>query len=189
MQQFEQQLFIEKLELELEAQLQEALKVFQNLPEDTLIKSAANGGWSIAECFEHLNTYAEFYQPRIRKALAGNKPINFQVSFNHSWIGQYFITMMDASKSKKKYKAIKKHRPMAIKNPHEVLAKFIQHLEDLVELLKAAHSKELQKIKISTSLSSFIKMNAGDTLQFLLTHNRRHINQAKGSFELSCPTP
>jgi uncharacterized damage-inducible protein DinB len=174
-----QESLINTLESELEIQLKEILEVFQNLPEHTLTKTPATGGWSIAECFEHLNTYAEFYQPRIRKALIENKTIDHQVGFNHSWIGQYFITMMDASKSKKKYKAIKKHRPVLTKNPHLVIATFIQHLEDLVSLLKLARSRELQKIKVSTSLSSFIKMNAGDTLQFLLTHNRRHINQAK----------
>jgi uncharacterized damage-inducible protein DinB len=178
MQQFEQELFIDKLELELEAQVQEVIKVFQNLPEDTLRKPATNSGWSIAECFEHLNTYADYYQPRIRKSLNEKETTLDSITFSHSWIGQYFIAMMDASKSNKKYKAIKKHRPVLTKNPHEVLAIFIQHLEDLVILLKVARSKKLQSIKISTSLSSFIKMNAGDTLQFLLTHNRRHINQA-----------
>lgn len=178
MQKFKQELFIDKLELELEAQVQEVIKIFQNLPEDTLRKSATNGGWSIAECFEHLNTYANYYQPRIRKALNEKETTLDSITFSHSWIGLYFITMMDASKSKKKYKAIKKHRPVSIKNPHTVLATFIQHLEDLVILLKLARSKELQRTKISTSLSSFIKINAGDALQFLLTHNRRHINQA-----------
>jgi uncharacterized damage-inducible protein DinB len=179
MQQFEQQTFIDNLEVELESQLREVLEVFQNLPEDILRKSAANGGWSIAECFEHLNTYADYYQSRIRKALNEKEVVLHSITFSHSWIGRYFINMMDGSKSKKKYKAIKKHRPVLTKNSHEVLATFIQHLEDFVSLLKLARPKELQRIKVNTSLSSFIKMNAGDTLQFLLTHNRRHINQAK----------
>jgi uncharacterized damage-inducible protein DinB len=174
-----QESLINSLETELEVQLQEILKIFQNLPEDTLQKPTANGGWSIAECFEHLNTYADYYQPKIRKALSEKEAAQHSIAFSHSWIGQYFINMMDASKSKKKYKAIKKHRPVSSKNPYAVLATFIQHLEDLLALMKMARSRELQKIKISTSLSSFIKMNAGDTLQFLLTHNRRHINQSK----------
>jgi uncharacterized damage-inducible protein DinB len=173
-----QESLITNLEIELEVQLQEVLKDFQNLPEHMFTKTPAAGGWSIAECFEHLNTYADYYQPKIRKALHEKESVSHSIPFTHSWIGRYFINMMDGSKSKKKYKAIKRHRPVAIENPHEVLAKFIQHLEDLVGLLKAAHSKELQKIKVSTSLSRFIKMNTGDTLQFLLTHNRRHLNQA-----------
>jgi hypothetical protein len=178
MQHFEQELFIDKLESELETQLREVLEVFQNLPEGILQKPAADGGWSITECFEHLNTYADYYQSKIRKALNEKEAARHSITFSYSWIGQYFINMMDSSKSKKKYKAIKKHRPVSAKKPHEVLATFIQHLEDLVVLLRIARAKELQKIKISTSLSSFIKMNAGDTFQFLLTHNRRHINQA-----------
>jgi uncharacterized damage-inducible protein DinB len=179
MKQINQELFINNLEDELEAQLQEILEVFQNFPEHALTKTLATGGWSITECLEHLNTYAEFYQPRIRKALTEKITIGHPVSFSHSWIGEYFIAMMDASKSKKKYKAIKKHRPVSIENPHNVLGNFIQHLEDLVLLLKISRTKELQKIKVSTSLSSFIRMNAGDALLFLLTHNKRHLAQAK----------
>jgi uncharacterized damage-inducible protein DinB len=175
----QQELFINKLESELENQVKEILAVFQNLPDHILNKTPAGRGWSISECFEHLNTYAQFYQPRIRKAFNERSGVDYPTNFSHSWIGKYFIDMMDTSKSQKKYKAIKKHRPTPIKNSHEVLAAFIQHLEDLLLLLKAARESELEKIKISTSLSSLIRMNAGDTLQFLLTHNQRHINQAK----------
>ncbi|HRG80605.1 MAG TPA: DinB family protein, partial [Cyclobacteriaceae bacterium] len=56
--------FINLIEAEVEKQLKEVILVFQNLPEDLLLQPAAEGGWSIVECFAHLNTYAEFYLPR-----------------------------------------------------------------------------------------------------------------------------
>jgi hypothetical protein len=176
----EQSVFIQQLENEIENQLKEVLDIFQNLPESTLLQPSATGGWSIAQCFEHLNTYANFYIPKllqkINQAPAAEEATIF---FKHSWIGHYFITMMDPEKSTKRYKAIKNHRPSDISNPYEILAEFIHHMETLLELLNTAKTRHLQRIKTGTSISSFIKLNAGDTLWFLLIHNKRHLLQAR----------
>jgi len=174
----DQNSFLLKLEIELEQQLTEVLGIFQNLPEEVLTKPSSSGGWSISECMEHLNTYAAYYQPRIRKALEKMEHANTPVFFKHTWLGQYFINMMNADKSPRKFKAIKKHRPLNSKNSHEVIAEFIHHLEDLLSLLKTSSTKNLNKGSVSTSLSAFIRINTGDALQFLLTHNQRHLQQA-----------
>jgi uncharacterized damage-inducible protein DinB len=178
MQEIDQSLFIQNLENELENQLKEVLEVFQNLPGATLLQPSSTGGWSIAECVEHLNTYYRFYLSKLTKELS--QPVNLAspVSFKHSWLGNYFIEMMDIEKSKKKYKAIKKHRPVKLKEPYEILSEFIQHTEDLQALLHQAQTHNLKKIRIGTSISGLLKMNAGDALKFVLTHNKRHIAQA-----------
>lgn len=179
MREMEQSLLINQLENEVENQLKEVLAVFQNLPEEILLQPSATGGWSIAQCFEHLNTYAEFYLPKLKKGIEEKAPQSNTIIFKHTWLGNYFIKMMDIEKSKKKYKAIKKHRPIKIDNPHTAVSHFIQHTENLLTLLKESKKKELRKIYVCTSLSSFIKMNAGDAMRFLLTHNNRHLIQAK----------
>lgn len=171
--------FINQLENEIENQLKEVLTVFQNLPESILLQPSATGGWSIAQCFEHLNTYAEFYLPRIKKSLAQSTALSTPTLFKHTWLGDYFIKMMDIEKSKKKYKAIKRHHPNRIDSPHSVISTFIGHTESLLMMLKEANSKDLRKIYIGTSISSLIKLNMGDAILFVLTHNRRHIIQAK----------
>jgi hypothetical protein len=101
------------------------------------------------------------------------------ILFKHSWIGSYFISMMEPSKSTKRYKSIKKHQPGGISNPYEILAEFIHHMETFLELLPRVQSKNLERIKIGTSISAFIKLNAGDALWFLLIHNKRHLLQAR----------
>lgn len=174
----EQSVFITRLENEIENQLKEVLEIFQNLPESTLLQPSASRGWSIAQCFQHLNTYSNFYIPRLFHKIEKAPDIDSTLYFKHSWIGRYFITMMDPAKGTKHYRAIKKHQPTEISNPHEVLAEFIQHLETLFKLLKALQKKNLQQIKISTSISAFIKLNAGDVFWFLMIHNKRHLLQA-----------
>jgi hypothetical protein len=171
--------FLNQAEHQLEAQLKEVISVFQNLPENVLMKPATNNGWSIIECIEHLNTYAAFYQPQIARAI-DNAPVgNDRETFKHSFLGGYFIKSMDSSRSKKKYKALKIHTPVNIENPNTVIPKFIQHLENMLSFLRQASHKSLGKNSIVTSISSWIKINPGDAIQFLITHNKRHLEQAK----------
>lgn len=170
--------FLNRAEQQVEEQLKEVISVFQNLPEDQLI-SNNNGGWSIAECFDHLNSYADFYLPRLRKSLEKMPPLKGQTTFKHSFLGSYFIKAMDYQQTKKKYKAMRKHRPTIINNPYAVVSMFIQHLEELQKIILQANQKNLMKAIVSTSISPFVKINVGDAIQFVLTHNRRHIEQAR----------
>jgi hypothetical protein len=179
MQKLSQEEFLSQTERQLEEQLKLVISVFQNLPEDTLLKPASNNGWSIAECLAHLNSYAEFYQLRIEKAIDDASTLEAPGIFKHSLLGRYFISSMNPDLSKKKFKAMKKHKPVKILNPDIVVSTFIQHLENMLGLLTKAKHKNLRKTSVSTSISPLLKINPGDALVFLLTHNRRHLEQAK----------
>ncbi|MBL7844924.1 MAG: DinB family protein [Cyclobacteriaceae bacterium] len=171
------------LEQQVEEQLKEVIAVFQNLPEDRLLQPAANGGWSMAECLEHLNTYADFYLPRLQKALSNAPALQQPDRFKHSLLGRYFIAMMNPDKSTKKYKAMKRYRPVTLTDPHAVVSRFIQHLEELLKIVMQAEQKNLMKVNVTTTLSPLIKIPAGDAIQFVLTHNRRHLLQAGRNLE------
>ncbi len=173
-----QEEYLLKLEAILEKQLQEVIAVFQNLPSPTLLQLPAQGGWSIAECFEHLNTYAEYYHPKIQQGMQRAKVVSTLPLFRNTWLGLYFIKTMH-SDNKKKYKAIKQHKPKHIENPSVVISGFIQHQEDLLKLLQESSTKDLKNVKIKTSLAPLIKINVGDAIEFLLVHNQRHIQQAR----------
>lgn len=170
--------FINQLEAEVEEQLKEVIAVFQNLPEDRLLQSSISNGWSIAECFAHLNTYFDFYMPQISKVL-DQAPVDESGVFKHSMLGRYFITMMQPDRGTKKYKAMQRHQPIVIANPHSTISKFIQDLEYMLVLINKARDKNLLRKSVNTSLSAWIKINSGDAMLFILTHNWRHIKQAK----------
>ncbi|GCC50049.1 DinB family protein [Chryseotalea sanaruensis] len=174
-----QEEYLIKLEAILEKQLQEVIAVFQNLPSSTLLQPPAQGGWSIAECFEHLNTYAEYYHPKIQQGFNRPSHATELPLFRNTWLGLYFIKTMNSDSRQKKYKAIKQHQPKPIENPSAAISRFIQHLEDLLKLLHAAGTRDLKSIKLKTSLAPLIKINAGDAIEFLLVHNQRHIQQAR----------
>lgn len=174
-----QEEYIFRLETMLEKQLEEVIAVFQNLPESVLNQKPAPQAWSITGCFDHLNSYAEYYHPKIKRGLENQKESNTTVFFRNTWLGLYFIKAMGIDRQKKKYKAIKQHRPRNTLKPALVISTFIQHLEDLQVLLGNAGTRDLKSIKIKTSLAPLIRINAGDAFEFLLVHTERHLKQAR----------
>jgi hypothetical protein len=106
--------------------------VFNNLDELGLQKSDSDTAWSIAECLAHLNTYGRFYLPKIEAALLdSSKPNN--PDFKSSWLGRYFINMMDPDKNVKKYKATKKHVPAPTLDANDVVEEFIKQQETILK--------------------------------------------------------
>lgn len=175
--------YLYTLEQQVEEQLKEVIAVFQNLPEDRLLQPDANGGWSMAECIEHLNAYGDFYLPRLQKALSNAPALQQPDRFKHSLLSRYFIAMINPGASTKKYKAMKKYRPVGLTDPHAIVSRFIQQLEELLQLIMQAEQKNLMKVNVATTLSPLIKIPAGDAIQFVLMHNRRHLLQARKNLE------
>jgi uncharacterized damage-inducible protein DinB len=169
---------LSNLELQVEKHLASAVRAFQNLSEPDLNQKPPDGGWSIAQCLEHLNTYGDYYLPRIEKAMEkfNGKPSS---EFSSTWLGNYFTKMMDPVTGKRKMKAFAAHVPPSALDGHAVTGKFIQQQETLLQLLRSAKQKDLNKIKIPISISRFIRMKLGDTFRFIIAHNERHVEQAK----------
>jgi uncharacterized damage-inducible protein DinB len=170
---------VDILENKVESHLQQAIQVFQNLNPDHLLQPAANGGWSIAQCLEHLNSYGHFYLPRIQTGLARAKGKPAASTFQSTWLGNYFTRSMDPETGRKKYKAFKGHIPLPDLDAAAVVAAFIQQQEALLACLAQSRQADLNTIKIPISISRWIKLRLGDVLQFLIAHNERHLLQAK----------
>jgi hypothetical protein len=168
---------INELEAHVEKHLSEAIKVYQNLSNGELNKPAQDGGWSIAQCLDHLNSYGDFYLPKMAKGLDDFKGVSSS-TFTSTWLGNYFTKMLDPETGKRKMKAFKAHVPGSDLDGHAVVAKFIQQQESLIQLLRRAKQKDLDKIKIPLSLSKWVKLKLGDTFRFIIAHDERHIQQA-----------
>jgi hypothetical protein len=173
--------FLDTVENQLEEQLKEVISVFQNLSEEILLRPGLNNGWSVAECFAHLNSYADFYLPRLVKAITKAETVKPGSLFKHSLLGRYFIQSMDSDLNKKKFKAMKKHLPRVVDDPNVIVSTFIGHLETMMMLVREGRNKMINRNSVATSISPILKMNVGDTLTFLVTHNRRHLRQAMRS--------
>ncbi len=168
---------LDSIEEQVESHLNDSIKIFQNMSAEELLKPAANEGWSIAQCLWHLNSYGDYYLPKIKSGLAKNYPAN--PDFKSTWLGRYFTRMMKPGPQMKKFKAFKDHVPPVEMDPHKAVAEFIQQQELLLSYLKQARQTDMNQIRIPISILNWVKLKLGDVFQFIVTHNERHLQQAK----------
>ncbi|WP_256010412.1 DinB family protein [Desertivirga xinjiangensis] len=147
---------------------------FKNQGEQELLRFPETGGWSIAQCLEHLNSYGDYYLPRIRAVLnIGTE--SEEADFRSGWLGNYFSNMMEPSE--KKYNAFKGHLPVTNLDPGAVVDKFISQQLELLDLLRIARTSRLNN-RIPISISPLIRLKSGDVFRFVIAHNERHMQQA-----------
>lgn len=147
---------------------------FLKISEENL-NNKQNGNWSVLECCEHLNLYLNDYLPRISNEIIHSKLIKND-HFKPAILGNYFVKSMQ---SQKKMKTAKDKNPNGKILEKTVILNLIENLQLLNSIIYESENLNLNSIKISTSLSKFIKMNLGDTLRFLVAHNERHFQQAE----------
>lgn len=169
---------LQKLDDTVERHIADAIALFQNRDDDFLNRPSAAGGWSIAQCLDHLNSYGHYYLPRMREKLRTAPSANAE-SFTSSWMGAYFTKMMDPETGKRKFKAFKGHIPPSQLDSAAVVSEFIRQQEELLYLLREGLKKDLDAIRIPVSILPFIRMKIGDVFQFLIAHDERHMQQAK----------
>ncbi|GGD59100.1 hypothetical protein GCM10011514_23830 [Emticicia aquatilis] len=174
----EKLLLLNQLENQVENHLQQAIQKYQNLSNELLLKPSSSGGWSIAQCLEHLNSYGVYYLPLFKKGLYASQDDMRVETIESTWLGKLAIDSMNPEKGKKKFKARKGHIPEVILDAKAVIAEFINQQEQLLQILRIAKNKRIQQIKIPISIAKFLKLHLGDAIQFLIIHNERHIQQA-----------
>lgn len=149
---------------------------FRNLNADNLLYRSRNDSWNILECLEHLNLYGDFYLPQIENVI-NNSPSKFEGEFKSGFLGNYFSKSMLPKENQNKMKTFKSKNPLNSKLDKSVIDKFIKQQLHFIDMLNKARKVSLNTVKISTSISSLIKLNLGDTFQFIINHNLRHLKQ------------
>ncbi|HEY6899258.1 MAG TPA: DinB family protein [Puia sp.] len=172
---------LEALEDLVNSHIQTAVAEFQNMRHDELNQPAADGGWSIAQCLEHLNRYGDYYIPMISQGLTRQRQLVKGGEFKSGLLGAYFTRMMnpDTNTGKKKLRAFKAYSPDRELDAHAVVAEFIRQQEELLLCLRRARMADLNKTRIPVSILKWIKLKLGDVFQFLILHDERHVRQAR----------
>jgi uncharacterized damage-inducible protein DinB len=173
------QSLLDALESQVERQLSEVIGTFQNRTEVFLNQRAPEGGWSIAQCLEHLNSYGRYYLPLIQQGLHERTETDATLTFTSTWLGSYMTRIMDPQTGRKKYQAFKAHIPASSLEAHQVVAAFIDQQEILLTCLSLSRKADLNAIRLPLSISRWVKLRLGDVLQFLIAHQERHLQQAK----------
>jgi uncharacterized damage-inducible protein DinB len=151
---------------------------FNSLPDDKLNAKPAADRWSILECFEHLNLYSQYYLTALEVAVgktAGAQPQDLK----YTWIGKKSIAMMHPSNAKKQ-KTFKKMIPAKSRLTRDVLATFLNDQQRILRLIAKASSLDVTKSLVPVEFFKLLKMNIAETLEFVIVHEQRHLQQAEG---------
>lgn len=162
--------------LEQTQKITEQAEQLKSLDLQTLTWKSNPNSWSILECIEHLNLYGDFYLPQIEEKITTSNTKN-EVEFKNGFLGNYFAKSMLPKEKLNKMKAFKDKNPLNAKLDKTVIDNFIAQQEKLITLLNQSRNVSLNKVKITTSISTVFKLKLGDTLQFYINHIIRHFDQ------------
>lgn len=132
--------------------------------------------WCILECIEHLNLYGDFYLPEIKSKILSTETKS-ETEFKSGILGKHFAKSMLPKEKLNKMKTFSDKNPLNAQLEKTVLERFIAQQITLLDLLDRSRNISLNKTKINTSISNLLKIKLGDTFQFLINHNIRHLKQ------------
>ncbi len=149
----------------------------KDLELDTLCWRKDSLSWNILECIEHLNRYGVFYLSAIESAMQ-TAPKTPEDHFAGGWLGRYFAKSMLPKEKLNKMKTFKNKNPLNTPLDKSVIEVCIQQQIKMMDLIEMSREVSLNT-RVNTSLSSLLRLKLGDTFQFVINHNLRHMEQMK----------
>lgn len=143
--------------------------------------SPAPGAWSMAQCFDHLNTAGKQLVPRLEAAIdeAKKKGPFGEGPFRYGIFSRWFIRAM-RPESGWKMPAPSSYAPAdTALDPDDVLATF-QALQDrLIACTERAQGLDLKQIRVSSPFFRLLRFSLGAWLAATAAHEERHLQQAR----------
>ena len=164
---------------------EETLSGFGDLTTPQLNWKPSADQWSVAQCFDHLVTANEAFFPIFERVLSGEKKHAFWESL--PWLPAFWGKMLIkavAPESKRKFKAPKIFHPSNSTVDGVIIRRFIDQQNQVIRYMKATEDLDLEKIKISSPVTKLITYSLIDAYRIIITHEQRHLLQAKRVSEM-----
>ncbi len=136
------------------------------------------GVWNVLECFQHLIVTDELYYPRLRVAIEKAKREGGSAPFRPSLFGKTFIRYV-SPESQRKIKTFRTFEPLPALTDVAVLQQFVDHQDELTALIRQADGIDLNRGKFASPTSRLLRFSVGEGLTVLVTHQQRHLQQAR----------
>ena len=168
------ELFISTLRSRVQKGIETVEREFLPLSENALNRKPAPEAWSILECLEHLNRYNRFYNQQIEAAL---KTTTRPRPYRPGRLGGYFIRSVSPDNAKP-MRTMSHLNPTGSELSREILHEFLQHQRHLLTLLDRAAPSDLNRRRVPVEVLRLLRIKTGDALDFVVTHQERHLRQA-----------
>lgn len=160
-------------------------ELFAKIPEQQLNFQSNTQTWSIAQNLEHLIVINESYYP-ILSALHRHEyraPFQAKFEFLVNFFGNFVLKSVEPNR-RKKMKTFPIWEPKNSGVSHGIFERFIQHQEELKKRIEAAAPLISNEVVIHSPASKIIVYKLATAFDIIVTHESRHINQAKELLEL-----
>ena len=160
-------------------------ELFAKIPAQQLNVQPNIQTWSIAQNLEHLIVINESYYP-ILNQLHGHvykAPFHAKFTFLVNFFGSFVLKSVEPNR-RKKMKTFPIWEPINSGESHGVIERFIQHQEELKNIIEAATPLIAKNVVIHSPASKVIVYKLASAFDIIVTHESRHINQAKELLEL-----
>lgn len=154
---------------------------FKNLSISDLNYKQNPTSWSILECFAHLNLYAQYYNPELRRLLIEAKNSSRTDKIKWTWFGKMSVKKIAISNTSK-MKTIDRMNPINSELNLEVISNFLELNQELKEMSIKANQVNYNKKGVRVEFLKIVKLNLGETLIFMLEHQNRHVVQAQNVY-------
>ena len=180
---------IETLKEELNASSLRAKALFNNYSSDQMLRRPASGGWSAAECVEHLALTTRLFLPDLdaarqkgaRESFLSNAPFKCDI------VGGILLKMV-GPEGRFKVKATK-GVPATITSADSTLKNFLTSQDELEGRLEGVAAISLDNMKVPSPFNPIISYNIYSLLRIIEAHQRRHLIQAEKALGLTSPLP
>jgi hypothetical protein len=153
----------------------EARNLMESLPETELQQRPARGGWSVAECIQHLTLTNHLYIPILFDALTlapeGKGP------YKMDWKGRLLKWILEPP-YRSKVKTMPSLEPR-IGNIHAVLPDFLASQQGFLDAMAQWHGVALDKVLITSPFKKSLRYNIYSLFNVVAAHQRHHLWQAQ----------
>ena len=171
---------LERLRKEVEEINRQATALCDGLSEADLAWRPQPGRWSIAENLIHLRTVAEVFMPAVDAAIAGARAKNLcrEGPFPLRLMGRLYCWYVEPP-PKFRLPAPKILHPLLTGPATNALPLFLDSQKRWVESIEAANGLDLNRVRITSPLAKFVRMDLLTIFHVGTGHARRHLWQAR----------
>ena len=157
----------------------DAERLVADMDDDGVNHPAPNGGWSVAQCLEHLALMNVFYlsgwQEAVHAAVQAQRgPFR---GLRPTFIGRWFARSLEPP-VRMKTKAVANTLPGPRLSRDEVLARYRASHEGYRDLVRSAAAVDVNRIVRPNAIIKQVKMRLATVLLIVPAHDRRHLWQA-----------
>ena len=169
----------EKLRLEILDSIGRARELVRKSGE-AIRKQPDEGGWSAAECLEHLTLTTESFTRKLRRAIDETATRPAREREKHSWRGRIYLWFVEPP-VRRKVSTTAKFIPSVPASREVLLARFEKAHRELIQLIEETDGIDRMRIKVPTPVWKRLRISLLDALAALCAHDRRHLWQAERS--------